>query len=571
MTGEPIASPLRLSALLTFAALAVACNSSIAIQQPTPTPAATAAPQATATPQSGETSSAVQTYTWSAGGLSIQYPSDYQLYSEQKPGVDGVVAPLPNGIALVSTTSPNFVLSIQFFPQPAPGSLHDFVLSDDSCPQDPALGQEVLVAGETAWLFPDTPCGPYGSSLLYLVRQSIGYRITVETHATFQEISFPVLELLSTIAWLDAQAGKSDLTPAAAEAWDRARVGEAHLLSSGAGWVLTSGPVLWTTDGGETWLDITPPGASEAAYRDVFFLDANLGWATLADAPEDAQPSQPIQILHTQDGGTTWTSSEFGTVLSLGAIGAPRNLEFVDREHGWLSVSQTLTMNSSAADLYRTTDGGLTWERLSLPFDGDTHFITPSLGWIVGSCCTGAPSQLYRTVDGGITWQKQEVAPNPVDTGFDYHDYSLPDFLDERTGALAITLREEFYEPSGVALYRTQDSGETWDLTATLPTPPGPYLPGPGGSPGISIPAQFLPPETWFVAMGETLYRSLDGGATWEELPQAGLPGFHSRLQFVNMDSGWSVLVEDNCGSDCNLLARTVDGGHTWTPVVVEP
>ena len=62
-------------------------------------------------------------------------------------------------------------------------------------------------------------------------------------------------------------------------------------------------------------------------------------------------------------------------------------------------------MNSSAADLYRTSDGGLTWDRLRLPFDGRIHFITPSIGWIIGSCCTGAPRGLFRTADGGVPWQ----------------------------------------------------------------------------------------------------------------------------------------------------------------------
>jgi photosystem II stability/assembly factor-like uncharacterized protein len=348
-------------------------------------------------------------------------------------------------------------------------------------------------------------------------------------------------------------------------------VGEARLLSATEGWVLTGGSLLWTSDGGDSWREITPPEASEAPYLDSYFLDANLGWVAVSAATEGDQDATLIRVLHTQDAGTTWTGSEFVATRPLGAVGGPRNLEFVDPQHGWLTIGQTLTMNSSAADLYRTTDGGLTWDRLSLPFDGETHFITPSIGWIVGSCCTGAPNQLHRTADGGVTWLKQVVAPDPVQDDFDDNDYALPVFVDERSGGLAITIRDESYNPTGVALHRSDNSGETWELAATLPTPPGPYLPGPGGSPGGSVPAQFLAPDTWIVAMNDVLYRSLDGGATWEGFAQRGLPGFHIVLEFLNVDVGWSVVFKNNCGSDCLLLFETLDGGQSWMPVAVTP
>ena len=553
--------------LLAPAVLALACNVLGNLDESTPTLADAGTLPAAVSPSPTYSSVPWQTYASPAGGFSIEFPPGYVLYVEQKPSVDGVVVALPNGIAILSPASPNFVLSVEYFPTKLSLSLGDYVLGD-GCVQDPNSGQATQIDSVPGLLFLDTPCGPYGSSLLYVVRQSMGYRFTVESHSAYPEIAGSVADLLATIQWIEAEPVAATPSGDAALAWDRSRVGEAELVTTTQGWALIGGQLLWTTDGGETWLDITPPGAGESSYRDVFLLDANLGWAALADAPEDAQPSLPIQILHTQDGGTTWTSSEFGTVLSLGAIGAPGNLEFVDPEHGWLSVSQTLTMNSSAADLYRTTDGGLTWESSSLPFDGDTHFITPSIGWIVGSCCTGAPNQLYRTTDGGVTWQKQEVAPDPVQNEFDYNDYALPAFIDERSGGLAVTIRDESYNPTGVALHRTDNSGATWELAATLPTPPGPYLPGPGGSPGGSVPAQFLAPDTWFVAMNDVLYRSLDGGATWEGFAQRGLPGFHDVLEFVNADVGWSVVFKNNCGSDCLLLFETLDGGQSWAPVL---
>ena len=557
--------------LLALGPMMLACNLAGATREASPTPAETPS-LAAPTPQLTDTPTAVPVYTWVAGGLSIQVPSGYRLFVEQRPGVDGVVTPMPNGIALASNTSPNFVLSIQVFPLKGQPSLAEFVLEDDDCPLDPAQGLPNLVASEAALEFSDTLCGPYGSSRLYVVRQSAGYRFTIESHTLYPETSASVTELLATLQWTGA--GPAIATPpseGAATSWEQSAAGEAELVTTTQGWALAGGRLLWTANRGETWQDITPPVASEATHLDAFFLDPSVGWVAFLAGPAGAEQRSPIHILHTRDRGATWNATELEPSPSLGVFGAPENLEFVGPFYGWFTVSQTLTMNSSAADLYRTSDGGLTWERSALPFDGDTHFHTASIGWLVGSCCTGAPNQLYRTSDGGLTWEKQAIAPNPVDTGFDYHDYSLPVFADARSGALAITLRDESYETTAVAFYRTQDSGETWQLAATLPRPPGPFLPGPGGSAGISIPAQVLTLDIWFVSMGQSLDRTLDGGATWEEFPQSGLPGFHARLQFVTADFGWSVLFKDNCGSDCELLARTFDGGQTWAPVVFGP
>jgi len=135
--------------------------------------------------------------------------------------VDGVVAAFPNGIAILSPTAPNFLLGVEYLAFLGSLSLEDYIL-DDGCVQDPRLGQEILIDSEPGLLFPDTPCGAYGASILYLVRESMAYRITVETHAAFQEVSASVMDLLSTIRWINSETAT----------WDRSRVGEARLISA---------------------------------------------------------------------------------------------------------------------------------------------------------------------------------------------------------------------------------------------------------------------------------------------------------------------------------------------------
>lgn len=352
------------------------------------------------------------------------------------------------------------------------------------------------------------------------------------------------------------------VTPA--PSWERSRVGDAQLITVDLGWALDEERLMWTGDAGESWREITPPVSADFTIADVFFLNANLGWVAASPALAGDQAILPVQIMRTEDGGQSWQSYSFEASLPYPVNARPTQIEFIDPQHGWLVVDRTATMNSSAADLYESSDGGITWNLKSLPFSGPVHFISPSVGRTTGSCCTGAPKQLYRTTDGGLTWQQQVVAPDPVEDDFDYHDYGLPVFQNEQEGVLAITLRDVNYEVTGLGFYRTSDAGQSWQLAETFTTA-GPVPIGAGNS----IPVQILNPEHWIVALPGALHVTRDGGETWEEFGQADLPGSHVRLEFVNEATGWSLVFEDNCGDDCLLLFKSTDGGKTWSAVAV--
>lgn len=349
---------------------------------------------------------------------------------------------------------------------------------------------------------------------------------------------------------------------------EKSRVADAELVAADQGWAWKGESLLWTADGGETWRDITPPGTEGEAIWTISFLDVAHGWVALSPPFERIEDLLAVRMVRTEDGGQTWQElSPFEANLPNGPPGRVEDLRFLDSQRGWMSIDNTVTMNSSTGYLFETADGGVTWRQRSLPNAGPVRFITPSVGWTIGSCCTGAPKQLYRTDDGGATWQQQRPAPNPggAGDGYDFHDYSLPVFQNERQGVLAVTLRDERYEVTGVGFYRTSDSGESWQPAATFESS-GELLPGSG----IPITLQIVTGDHWVVVMPEALFVTRDGGGSWEQVQPAGLPapsvGEFLKLEFADDRFGWGLFYWLD-----SVLLKTEDGGRSWSPVVVGP
>jgi photosystem II stability/assembly factor-like uncharacterized protein len=74
-------------------------------------------------------------------------------------------------------------------------------------------------------------------------------------------------------------------------------------------------------------------------------------------------------------------------------------------------------------------------------------FISPMVGWL-----TGGPSgsDLYRTGDGGKTWQAETIAPPKEAQGADPNEtsYSLPAFAVYSSSDVGITWKLESVEPN---------------------------------------------------------------------------------------------------------------------------
>lgn len=140
----------------------------------------------------------------------------------------------------------------------------------------------------------------------------------------------------------------------------------------------TAGDFYTTWDSGENWQKITT--APHSTLKCLCFANERIGFA-LNDAGH---------VLKTTDGGDNWVLNYTPT----GSVGL--NLSFPSADTGYIA--------NYDGYLAKTTDGGLTWMTVgnNLPifnnFLYSFHFTSPSMGY--WGCSYG----LYKTIDGGTTW-----------------------------------------------------------------------------------------------------------------------------------------------------------------------
>ena len=136
--------------------------------------------------------------------------------------------------------------------------------------------------------------------------------------------------------------------------------------------------VLHTTDGAH-WLRQTVPVRDELIHLD--FDGDKRGWIVGSNG----------RILHTDDGGETWTLQTSGTTAAL------YHVDFRG-ERGWV-VGERGT-------ILRTMDGGVTWRAVRSPTKAtllSVQFVSDDEGWAVGR-----GGVILRSDTGGDNWVQQE-------------------------------------------------------------------------------------------------------------------------------------------------------------------
>ena len=353
-------------------------------------------------------------------------------------------------------------------------------------------------------------------------------------------------------------AQKRSATPAGSAATAaRGSVRAMQLVTPSEGWVLTDDGLLWTSGSPGTSRRITPANQAPGAIGAVFFLDGPHGWA--ATATGRTEQGTELTVFRTEDNGSTWTSAKLTT--SPGASD-PTSFSFVDPRHGWLLVDVESSSNFNLGELYRTSDGGSTWSKISAPSGGTIRFATQSLGFLAGG---PAGDKLYVTRDGGSSWQPQTVQ---LPQGFAdaVPVYGTPVFTGARVGVLAVTVSGT--AASAVVFYATTDAGASWQLAAVR------LVPG-SLEQGASVPSDVLGVDSWVTVSpsGARVFSTTDRGRNWRVVAPNGLPAGVSQVDFATPSRGWSLISAGECAGskdNCTItreVRETVDGGQTWNVV----
>ncbi len=321
------------------------------------------------------------------------------------------------------------------------------------------------------------------------------------------------------------------------------------------GWArTTTHRILHTTDGGKGWQDVTPPypAGSTVQLPPVFTsLSGSVAWVAVF---EKQQPDGTIPnvLFRTSDGGHTWQEA----MLPRSGLGVSQ-VQFVNAQDGWvLAGFGGVAAGSQAVDLFRSTDGGRTWSTVarapgSLPLGGDKSgmgWASATTGWVTGCVCAAENTVLLpRTQDGGVSWRSQSL---PLPSLQAVITTQPPVFFSAAEGLLPVT----FFNGGStiLAVYATHDGGATWSHSTLLSA---------AGSVWDFLTAQ----QGWVVgANGTTLDETSDGGQHWLLInPSANFRNI-SQLDFVSAQEGWAISMATPAAP---LLLKTMDGGQTWVQV----
>jgi len=327
-----------------------------------------------------------------------------------------------------------------------------------------------------------------------------------------------------------------------------------HFLNDNDGWGVTETQILRTNDGGVTWYNVTPPNVSQAGNSaSTFVLDNEHVWIQVPDMTDYPNAGT---LYRTSDAGITWTSA--ATPFS----GA--NMTFLDKDNGWVLADLGAGAGSQGVAVYQTTDGGATWTQTyvndpnqpnagdSLPLGGIKSGLTPlnmQTAWVTGIVYSDGTVYVYRTDNGGKTWSQLTSVPLPPGAANLQLNWNPIVFVSPQTAFMTMNVPSD--QPS-LAVYISNDAGNTWSLTPTL-------IPN-------SNATDFLSATEAVIYNGEQFYVTHDAAQTWSTIPTD--PAFRdtfTMMDFVNTSTGW-VITSDSNGH--RSLYRTSDGGATWSLVI---
>lgn len=238
----------------------------------------------------------------------------------------------------------------------------------------------------------------------------------------------------------------------------------------------TSGYIVLSDDNGSTYRQAKKVPV-DFTLTSVSFIDDRQGWAC----------GHGGTILHTEDGGETWSVQRTDTSVDQPLFA----IHFTDALHGWAAGLWSL--------LLHTTDGGKTWDQIKLPVAegqkrADLNLLSIFTGGDKVLYLTAEQGTVYRSADDGQHW---DVLPTGSKASM-WRGVATAD------GAIVVG-------GLGGKLLRSVDGGVHWDVLVSPTT---------GSITGLRADGQKIVASS----LSGALLVSEDGGQRWREMAAARLP-----------------------------------------------
>jgi len=319
-------------------------------------------------------------------------------------------------------------------------------------------------------------------------------------------------------------------------------------------WVAAASGGVWrTTDAGTTW---TPVFDGEGSYSigclAVDPSNPHVVWVGTGENNSQRSVSFGDGVYRTRDDGQHWERVGLAGSEHIGRIAIdPRDSDVV-----WVAAQGPLWRSGGDRGLYRTTDGGKSWERVLFvsddtginevwldPRDPDTVYASAyQRRRHVWTLVDGGPeSAIYKSDDGGKTWRKIQAGLPSVDMG------RIGMCVSPANPDVLYAIVEAARDEGGV--YRSTDRGETWEKRSDYMSSSPQYY--------NELVCDPTDPDRVY-SMDTFLHVSEDGGKTWRKVPE--------RFKHVDNHALWIDPSDTRhmiAGCDGGVY-ETHDRGRTW-------
>jgi photosystem II stability/assembly factor-like uncharacterized protein len=321
----------------------------------------------------------------------------------------------------------------------------------------------------------------------------------------------------------------------------------------------TGGGVFKTTDGGATWDPVTDKffksgsvGAIDVAESDPMVVFAGTG-----ESPIRGNLSNGDGVYRSTDGGATWQNVGLRSTYQISRVRIhPRNPDVV-----YVAAMGHVWGANEDRGIFRTTDGGKSWKKV-LYVDSTTGASDLAMDPTNPRVLYAAFWQVYRkpwTIESGGPGSGLYKSIDGGDT-WKKLDGGLPTGVVGRIGVAVSPARPSrvyaIVQAEKGGVYRSDDSGETWSLTS--------------GEHKLVERAWYYNwiypdpknPDVVYVPNVE-FHKSIDGGKTFSTIK---VPHGDNHDFWIDPDDPQRMILANDGGATIS-----VNGGRTWSTLDNQP